>query len=88
MYAEFDEIDDATAEAAATTAETLVSDALAGAGDGGGDAEGGEEEEGDESVRMDDNLSYLTPLLRFLTMTHLLVSFSILLAYYQLKVSV
>ncbi len=40
MYAALEELeDDTAAEAVATTAETLVSDALAGAGDGGGDPE-------------------------------------------------
>ncbi len=47
---------------------------------------GDEEEEGEESVEMNKELSYLAPLLRLLTMLHLFVSFSILVAYYQLKV--
>ena len=74
-------------EAATTTAETLVSDALGGGDEG---AEGGEDENDDENeiVAMSENLSYLTPLLKLITMLHLFVSFSILVAYYQLKVSV
>ena len=87
--------DDAAAEAVTTTAETLVADAIDAAvngGDmdpGGGDMDpgGGEEEDDEEYVEMDEKLSYLSPLLRLLTMTHLFISFSILVAYYQLKVN-
>ena len=81
--------DDATAEAVATTAETLVADVIDAAVNGG-DADpggGGEEEDDEEYVEMDEKLSYLSPLLRLLTMTHLFISFSILVAYYQLKVN-
>ena len=79
--------DDATAEAVATTAETLVADAIDAATNGGEEDPGGGEEDEEEYVEMDEKLSYLSPLLRLLTMTHLFISFSILVAYYQLKVS-
>ena len=80
--------DDATAEVVTTTAETLVADAIDAAVNGGdADPGGGEEEDDEEYVEMDEKLSYLSPLLRLLTMTHLFISFSILVAYYQLKVN-
>ena len=80
--------DDAAAEAVTTTAETLVADAINAAVNGGdADVGGGEEDDDEEYVEMDEKLSYLSPLLRLLTMTHLFISFSILVAYYQLKVN-
>ena len=79
--------DDATAEAVTTTAETLVADVIDAAVNGGDADPGGEEEDDEEYVEMDEKLSYLSPLLRLLTMTHLFISFSILVAYYQLKVN-
>ena len=57
--------------------KTLVTDAIDAAVNGG-DADvggGGEEEDDEEYVEMDEKLSYLSPLLRLLTMTHLFISF-------------
>ena len=55
------------------------------AGEGG---EGGEEEESDipEMVDISENVSYLAPLIRLLAMLHTFVAFSMLVAYYCLKV--
>jgi ryanodine receptor 2 len=61
--------------------------------DGGGDAgdaaaaaEGEEEEDPLEMVDISENVSYLAPLIRLLAMLHTFVAFSMLVAYYCLKV--
>ena len=56
--------------------------------DGGGDGDdpGDDEEEPLEWVNLDEDLSYLGPFLRTLAIVHTLLSFSIMVAYYVLKV--
>ena len=48
--------------------------------------DGGEDDEVEEFVSMEDSSYYMDPILRLLAVGHSLVAFSMLIAYYCLKV--
>jgi len=58
--------------------DAAVEDAMA--------AEEGGEEEAEEFVDIDDNVSYLAPFLRFLALSHSFTALGIMVAYYHLKI--
>ena len=60
--------------------DEAAAEALGGLGDE-------EEEDAYEWVSIADNVGYLGPLLRLLALSHTLISFAMLVAYYVLKVS-
>ena len=50
------------------------------------DGDGGDDEDVEEFVGMDANVSYLAPILRIFAMLHTITAFAMMIAYYQLKV--
>lgn len=63
-----------------------LTEALLGSGSGSGEDGSGSEEELEEFVVIDEKLYYLEPILRGMAVIHSIISFCMMIAYYNLKV--
>lgn len=92
MLEEAVEIISNVTESAMDAVSAMVNGTLSDSGEksdgeaGSGSGSGSDEEEVEEWIIIDENMFYLGPIMKLLAMFHSLISFSMLVAYYHLKV--